>query len=551
MANELILNNSLIVTGSITASVGFSGDGSRLTNITASAEWDGSRNGNASITGSLVVSGSSANVDFRNVNGVSGSFSGSFVGNGSGLTGLNNFPFTGNAVITGSLTVSGSGTNAVDFQGIDNIRGRTFSGSFIGNGSGLTNLNINGTQASGSNLSGSFSGSFSGNGSGLTGVSAEWDGSRNGDSSITGSLDVSGSGISINLRGDTTIDQNILISNRNQVLDISIGSGSLPNSTVTRNTIAIGVNAGNNQTSGSSNLLIGQNSGKAGVSTENNVGIGINTLSKNIGVTIGTTQCASNVAIGADSMGQATCARQNVAIGRCTLRSGNMTGQVAVGFDAGRTASGIYGVYIGYESGTTNAGNHNIGIGQRAIQSTSQCTVAIGRCSLVTALNSTGNTALGYFAGRRVDDNSSNNVYIGRCAGPSSLTTENNQLYIANNEGDADALIRGDFDKKQVTINNQISASLFSGSFVGDGSGLTNVSGTGFPFVGTANITGSLIVSKSSGTNTVSLNIKNGFTVLSLVSMSLDFPNDTAAATGGVPLGGLYRSGNIIAIRLT
>lgn len=40
-------------------------------------------------------------------------------------------------------------------------------------------------------ITGSFTGSFIGDGSGLTGVTAEWDGSHNGDASITGSLNVS------------------------------------------------------------------------------------------------------------------------------------------------------------------------------------------------------------------------------------------------------------------------------------------------------------------------------------------------------------------------
>jgi len=55
MANSYIIGNNLIVTGSITASQGFYGDGSGLTNITASSEWDGSRNGDASITGSFSI----------------------------------------------------------------------------------------------------------------------------------------------------------------------------------------------------------------------------------------------------------------------------------------------------------------------------------------------------------------------------------------------------------------------------------------------------------------------------------------------------------------
>jgi hypothetical protein len=43
----------------------------------------------------------------------------------------------------------------------------------------------------------------------------------------------------------------------------------------------------------------------------------------------------------------------------------------------------------------------------------------------------------------------------------------------------------------------------------------------------------------------------NGYVVLSQVSASLNFANDEAAANGGVPLGGLYRNGNFILIRLT
>jgi hypothetical protein len=42
----------------------------------------------------------------------------------------------------------------------------------------------------------------------------------------------------------------------------------------------------------------------------------------------------------------------------------------------------------------------------------------------------------------------------------------------------------------------------------------------------------------------------NGYVVLSQVSASLNFVDDTAAASGGVPLGGLYRNGNFIVIRI-
>ena len=55
-------------------------------------------------------------------------------------------------------------------------------------------------------------------------------------------------------------------------------------------------------------------------------------------------------------------------------------------------------------------------------------------------------------------------------------------------------------------------------------------------------VTGSLLVTGSANVN--------GFVVLPQISASLNFANDTAAASGGVPLGGLYRSGSFIQIRL-
>ena len=326
MANEHIFENNLIITGSVTASQGFFGDGSGLTGITATAEWDGTRNGDAEITGSFTVSGSDVNVDFTNTTGVSGSFSGSYEGNGSGLTnldlddytasglnfsgsfsgsfegdgsgltGVNTFPFTGSAqitgslILTGSLTVSGSGV-VVDLTNTAAISGSTFSGSFVGDGSGLTNL-----------------------------PATEWDGTRNGDAEITGSLVVSGSGITVDLLGDVTIDQNIEISNRNQTQDLAIGYNALPNSTVDRDTIAIGWAAATNQVSGSGNILIGQCAGYSGVKTRGNIAIGCKALFYNEGNDVGgSTNQTENVAIGNQAMWFSTTSRNIVAVGTGAL----------------------------------------------------------------------------------------------------------------------------------------------------------------------------------------------------------------------------------------
>ena len=58
----------------------------------------------------------------------------------------------------------------------------------------------------------------------------------------------------------------------------------------------------------------------------------------------------------------------------------------------------------------------------------------------------------------------------------------------------------------------------------------------------TVEITGSLDVTGSL--------ISRNTTILTQVSQSLNFTNDAAAAAGGVPLGGLYRNGNSIQIRI-
>lgn len=63
-------------------------------------------------------------------------------------------------------------------------------------------------------------------------------------------------------------------------------------------------------------------------------------------------------------------------------------------------------------------------------------------------------------------------------------------------------------------------------------------------------VSGSLIVSGSTSAAT-SATFQNGQLVLSQVSQSLNFVDDTAAAAGGVPLGGLYRNGNFIVIRIS
>jgi len=63
------------------------------------------------------------------------------------------------------------------------------------------------------------------------------------------------------------------------------------------------------------------------------------------------------------------------------------------------------------------------------------------------------------------------------------------------------------------------------------------------------NMTDSLLFNSGSQGITGSFTVTQ-YTNLPQVSQSLNFVDDTAAAAGGVPLGGLYRNGSFIQIRL-
>ncbi len=168
----------------------------------------------------------------------SGSFSGSFQGDGTGITGVTgewDGSHNGNASITGSLTVTSDVSSSgnlyahryihigdiavLDYSLLsDTLRlGYNNNTIFVKIGrAGITTdgilLDTNVT-ASG-NISGSATstasfGTYLGDGSQLTGVTSEWDGTLNGDAEITGSLILSGSNIDLNVLGNITASGDI------------------------------------------------------------------------------------------------------------------------------------------------------------------------------------------------------------------------------------------------------------------------------------------------------------------------------------------------------
>lgn len=135
----------------------------------------------------LNITASAANITTLNVTAGSGSFSGSFQGNGAGLT---NVPATGiilsplsqstgvvpfHYVGSGSATVAVSGAAQLSSNAItkwNNTDGKFVDSSLTDNGTTITGTTSIQLTGAASNLSGSFSGSFFGNGAGLTGVPA-------------------------------------------------------------------------------------------------------------------------------------------------------------------------------------------------------------------------------------------------------------------------------------------------------------------------------------------------------------------------------------------
>ena len=355
----------------------FYGDGSNLTGLTVTQEWDGSRDGDASITGSFVVSGSGVNVDFTNVTAISGS---------------------------------------------------TFSGSFIGDGTGLT---------------------------GITAVS-EWDGSRDGNASITGSFVVSGSSPTIDLKGVTTINSNIKIFNP-ATTALAIGASTYASTTATdSNTLSVGVGyqAGICSTGGC-HVTIGANAGKCiGIFT---TAIGMQAAEYNSG-------------------------NQNIAIGTCALVNGTGGGNVAIGVCVlASNSTGESNTAIGNSSlRTLTTGRHNVTIGSGT--------------AMYLPTSACRNTIIGTSAGQsRLQQG---NVILGYMAGPITGSALSNKLYINNTFGDP--LIGGDFSAKTVTISGSllVSQSVTADTYYGDGSNLTGFEWDG-TYLGNANITGSFTVSGS------------------------------------------------------
>mgnify|MGYP001626673116 CR=1 FL=1 len=103
--------------------------------------------------------------------------------------------------ILGNMTFDGTGTISAGGVG-DSLTLSAQSANIAIGYPGAADITMTG------GVSGSFSGSFEGDGTNLTGITAEWDGSLNGDAEITGSLTVKTGDLLVSGSKSTQISQN-------------------------------------------------------------------------------------------------------------------------------------------------------------------------------------------------------------------------------------------------------------------------------------------------------------------------------------------------------
>jgi hypothetical protein len=304
-----------------------------------------------------------------------------------------------NSVVSGSLIVT------------DGVSG-SFSGSFEGEGSGLTGL-----------ISSSYSTTSSYS---LTSLSSSYSPSIPpfpfvGDASITGSLTISGSFNAFRLNTTDVI--------------LGEGAGALSSLNGPRN-VMVGYQAGYTNTTGDDNVAIGY---KAGYGLHNNASDGNVFIGKlsGAGSTVGVGSMSNadfNIGIGVQSLLFLTTGDQNIGIGYFAMRnmsSGN--NNIALGQTAlYTTGTGQYNIGIGYQAGfnqTTGTGNITIGSGSLGVAGESN-QLRIGNGESVTVISASLETGNIIFA-----STASAAYFVGDGSQLTGIETPFGKFGIANSSG--------------------------------------------------------------------------------------------------------------------
>ena len=232
-----------------------------------------------------------------------------------------------------------------------------------------------------------------------------------------------------------------------------LGAGGLRN-------LGIGYGAGAGITSAADNISIGYYAQKNKSGGDNNVAVGSNTMTLGVG--------SSNVAIGSGSQSISE-GSSNTSIGLDALHQVAGQGNVGLGYYAGRLLEvGSFNVIIGaYDGQTIEGTNNNIvisdGSGNVRVQIDST-----GKTVIPAGISSTNSTtgSLVVTGGQGISENLNVGGSIGAVG---TITTTNVTNATSTTSGSI------------VTLGGiGAGGNIHAAAFVGDGSGLTNVSATGF-----------------------------------------------------------------------
>lgn len=558
-------------TGSFTGS--FFGDGSGL--FTGSFSGDGSGLTGVIETGSFATTGSNV---FRGNQIVTGSvtISGSISQDGLGVQNIviSNAPITTLTTATG-LTAIGYGagqdiTTGYDNTFIGNQAGRdndtgyvnTFVGAYAGalNTSGIFNTFI-GRAAGQFNTTGqrnTFVGTtagqvstgnyntFLGSGAGISNTTAEnntFVGAASGEFTLTGNgntfVGKSAGAANVVGAGNTFIGHIAGFLNTGNSNTFIGEAAGFRNSTADENTF-IGSYAGYNNTIGADNTFIGYSAGGNNSVGTNNTFIGWQAGAGNV-------SGSGNTFVGRDAGLNSTNANNNAFIGYFAGYSNKVgTNNTFVGPFAGQqNISGSSNTFIGDSAGASNTqADSNTFVGQNAGFNNSVGTdnTFVGRNAGTNTTSGSGNSFFGRQAAAQ-NNTGANNSTFGFQAGQFNQSGSNNTFF------GKDA---GTYLGNGSSQNNSADNSVFLGAGSrASGSAQTNQIVIGYQAVGNGSNT--VTLGNDNITDTYlkgTVHMENGYSILTQVSQSLEFANDAAAAAGGVPLGGLYRSGNFILIRL-
>lgn len=456
--------------------------------------------------------------------------------------------FANNSWENPQITISGSGQISFNTSSVSSGFAYEFSGSvklknnlnvsgsvtasyFVGDGSQLTNLSSQSTNVSmflSSSTFNTFTSSYNDTSASFnTRILAATNEQNISNLATTGSNTFNGNQT---INGSLILDNGAIIKDN---INNSISFGYLAADTNQgTQSVAIGNGAGyQNQQHGA--IAIGPN---AGSSTQQSNGIAIGSLA---GTTL---QNTGSIAIGTQA-GGTNQGEKAISLGYWSGKNDQEDYAISIGNLAGVTSQGLSAISIGNLAGSELQGSRSIAIGQQAGASNQ------GEYSI----------ALGVLAGSM---NQAANSIVINASGTVLQNTTTGSLKIApiRNITGSSGILQYDDTTKEVSYSNTFSGSLTASYFVGDGSGLTNLPtptliSSGLSTPGSAVVANDTDVDINfSGVGTKfsfaqSGMTINGFTILSQVTSS--FVDDTAAAAGGVPLQGLYRSGSYVLIRLT